>query len=109
MLGLDDRRGLFQPMILCNRKSHHLCGHLTVPRETQESSSTDISSALSDSGMTEPLGKAASKHEGPQGEVFTELLDLGSIQGTWPIPAGASALKVKEDLLGTHTTNYLQF
>lgn len=59
--------------------------------------------------MTEPPGKAASKCEGPQCKVIAEVLDLGSIQGTWLILAGASALEVKGALLETHAPNYLQF
>lgn len=79
------------------------------PGKHKRGGTTDVSSMLSDSGMTGALGKAASRRGGPQCEVIAEVLDVGSIQGTWLILAGASALEVKGALSGTHAPKYLQF
>lgn len=60
----------------------------------------DISSTSSYSGIPGPLGKTASKWQGPRCKVITAVLDPRSIQGTWLILPGAPAPKVKRDLLG---------
>lgn len=73
------------------------------PGRTRDTSTIDISSVLSDSGLTGPLGKAPSKRKRPRCKVVTEVLDLGHVQGTWLILPCASVFEIQGLILLQHS------